>query len=167
MVFGDIATPDPDTLGNAVSMEIRLAKQSDIPALFHVRTSVRENHLSREQLDRMGITEASVSGMMAARPCAWVATIDGTVVGFSMIDVEEASLFAAFVLPEHAGKGLGKKLVLAAEHQLFQHHEEIWLETERNSHAVRFYRHLGWGNESDTHGGQIRLTKTRALSQPK
>lgn len=112
---------------------IRLAGQSDVSALFHVRTSVRENHLSLERLHQMGITEASISEMIAASPCTWVATLDNEVVGFSMIDVEEASLFAAFVRPSHEGKGLGKALVLAAEKELFQHHSEIWLETERDS----------------------------------
>lgn len=140
---------------------IRLAGQSDVSALFHVRTSVRENHLSLERLHQMGITEASISEMIAASPCTWVATLDNEVVGFSMIDVEEASLFAAFVRPSHEGKGLGKALVLAAEKELFQHHSEIWLETERDSRAVGFYRHLGWGSERNGKGNQVRLLKAR------
>lgn len=145
-----------------MTAEIRLARKSDVSALFHVRTSVRENHLSLEQLAQLGITESSISEMIAASPCAWVAVIDGGVVGFSMIDVDEASLFAAFVLPSYEGRGLGKKLVLAAEDMLFQHHGEIWLETDRESRAAGFYRHLGWGNERDAKGNQIRLTKRRA-----
>lgn len=34
---------------------IRLANHADIDAIFHIRTSVRENHLSHDQLTGMGI----------------------------------------------------------------------------------------------------------------
>lgn len=142
-------------------VEIRLAQQSDVSALFDVRTSVRENHISVERLAQMGVTETSISEMIAASPCAWVVAVGGEVVGFSMIDVEDASLFAAFVLPTHENKGLGKALVQAAEEELFKHHAEIWLETANDSRAAGFYRHTGWGNQREAKGGQIRLTKMR------
>ncbi|WP_425375408.1 GNAT family N-acetyltransferase [Rhizobium deserti] len=109
----------------------------------------------------MGVTHASISEMISGSPCAWVAILDHEIVGFSMIDVAQASLFAAFVLPLHEGKGLGSQLVLLAEDELFQHHSEIWLETEKNSRAAGFYRHLGWSKEREAKGNQIRLTKTR------
>ncbi len=144
-----------------MTIEIRLAQQSDVPALFHVRTSVRENHISVERLAQMGITEASIGQMIARSPCAWVALVGGEVVALSMIDIADASLFAAFVLPAYEGKGIGRKLVLAAEEELFQHHPEIWLETEKDSRAAGFYLHLGWGNQLEAKGRQIRLTKMR------
>jgi ribosomal protein S18 acetylase RimI-like enzyme len=144
-----------------VPARIRPAKPSDVPALFAVRTAVRENYLSREQLAQLGVTEGSISRMIAASPCAWVVTNNDDVVGFSMVDIPDACLFAAFVLPVHEGQGFGRKLVLAAENVLFQHHVEIWLETDKNSRAAGFYRHLGWGNGHQAKGNQIRLTKTR------
>lgn len=142
-------------------VEIRLAEPSDVDALFYVRTSVRENHLSRESLAQLGITETSIVEMICASPCAWVAVLDDEVVGFSMIDVPGASLFAAFILPAHEGKGLGTQLVAVAESELFKHHSEIWLETDRDSRAAGFYRHLGWGNERKAEKNQIRLAKAR------
>lgn len=142
--------------------DIRAALLSDIPAIFRVRTSVRENHLSIEQLSQMGITEEAVAEMMTASSCAWVAVVDDEVVGFSMIDIDDASLFAAFMLPAFEGRGLGKKLVAAAESELFRHHGEIWLETGRNTRAAGFYRSLGWGNEQDIGNVDIRLTKRRS-----
>jgi ribosomal protein S18 acetylase RimI-like enzyme len=145
-----------------MTAQIRPAFVSDVPDIFHVRTSVRENHLSLEQLAQMGITKEAVAGMIASSPCAWVAIVDDLLVGFSMIDMDEASLFAAFVLPTHEGRGLGRKLVLAAEEKLFERHEEIWLETGRNTRALGFYRRLGWGNATDAEHDQFRLTKTRA-----
>ncbi len=88
--------------------KIRPANPADVPALFHIRTSVRENHLSREQLAGLGITEASIAEMISAAPCAWVAVSGDEVVGFSMIDIAEGSLFAAFILPSHEGMGIGQ-----------------------------------------------------------
>ena len=39
---------------------IRIAGQSDIKAIFDIRTSVRENHLSHDQLAEMGITPDAI-----------------------------------------------------------------------------------------------------------
>ena len=36
---------------------IRLGTEHDVPAMFRVRTSVRENHLSMLELAAMGITD--------------------------------------------------------------------------------------------------------------
>jgi ribosomal protein S18 acetylase RimI-like enzyme len=150
-----------ENAGNRMTAEIRLADPGDVEALFHVRTSVQENHISRERLAELEITDTSVSEMISASPCAWVAVLNEEIVGFSMIDVAHASLFAAFILPAHEGKGLGTELVLIAESELFKRHSEIWLETDRYSRAAGFYRHLGWGNEREAKGNQIRLTKAR------
>ena len=99
--------------------------------------------------------------MILSAPCAWVAVDAEKVVGFSMIDVDEASLFAVFVLPSYEGKGLGKKLVQAAEDALFERHQVAWLKTGKTTRAAGFYRHLGWGNETDVDGVEIRLEKSR------
>ncbi|MDQ1187095.1 GNAT family N-acetyltransferase [Agrobacterium larrymoorei] len=144
-----------------MTTKIRPAEPADVPALFHIRTSVRENHLSREQLAGLGITETSIAEMISSAPCAWVAVSGDEVVGFSMIDITEGSLFAAFVLPSHEGMGFGAELVRVAENGLFRHHSEIWLETAENSRAAGFYKHLGWGNEVKVEDDQIRLTKAR------
>jgi ribosomal protein S18 acetylase RimI-like enzyme len=144
-----------------MSLEIRLAVRSDVSDLFRVRTSARENHLSMVRLSRMGITEISIAEMISASPCAWVAISGNEIVGFSMIDIDEGSLFAAFVLPSQEGKGIGRQLVQAAEEKLFEHHAHIWLETAKTSRAAGFYRHLGWNEEQDVGTRDIRLTKRR------
>ncbi|MFC0709750.1 GNAT family N-acetyltransferase [Azorhizophilus paspali] len=142
-------------------IQIRLAQPSDVGGIFRVRTSVNENALTVTELSEMGITEASVMEMIQGAPCAWVACEDAQIVGFSMIDSDEGSLFAAFVLPSHEGKGIGQKLVQAAEEALFSTHTLAWLETAETSRAAGFYRHLGWSNEQDIGEGDIRLEKRR------
>ncbi|NDL63014.1 GNAT family N-acetyltransferase [Enterobacteriales bacterium SAP-6] len=144
-------------------MQIRLAQPADVAGMFHVRTSVTENILSRDELAEAGITEASITKMILGASCAWVANDKGQVVGFSMIDLAEGSLFAAFVLPSHEGKGIGKMLVQAAEEALFRQHTVAWLETGKSTRAAGFYRHLGWGMEQDVGGGDIRLEKKRRI----
>ncbi|WP_417329500.1 GNAT family N-acetyltransferase [Halomonas cupida] len=142
-------------------IQIRLARPSDVGGIFRVRTSVSENVLTMSEMAEMGITEASVTEMIQSAPCAWVACEDTRIVGFSMIDSDEGSLFAAFVLPSYEGKGIGKRLVQAAEEALFSKHALAWLETAEASRAAGFYRHLGWSNEQDIGEGDIRLEKRR------
>lgn len=145
-----------------MAIQIRPAEPADVPAIFHVRTSVTENHLSHAELAARGITQDSVTAMIASGPCAWVAVDGGQIVGFSMIDADEGALFAAFVLPSHAGQGIGRRIVDCAEAALFARHDLCWLETGRDTRAAGFYRRLGWGNAQDIGGGDLRLEKRRS-----
>lgn len=138
---------------------IRLANQGDINAIFDIRTSVQENHLSHDQLTEMGITPEAIGQAILEAPCAWVAEVDGVPVGFSMADVEEGCVFAAFVLPEFEGLGLGRSLMERAEAFLFQHHQTIWLETAEASRANGFYRNLGWRPVEHLPEGDVRFEK--------
>lgn len=141
---------------------IRLANLADINAIFDIRTSVHENHLSREQLAAMGISPITVRQAILEAPCAWIAEVNGTPVGFSMADVEDGCVFAAFVLPGFEGNGLGRKLMEQAETFLFQHHQTIWLETAEASRACGFYRHLDWQPVKNSTEGDVRFEKSRS-----
>ncbi|WP_019643487.1 GNAT family N-acetyltransferase [Novispirillum itersonii] len=141
---------------------IRPARPDDIPAIFEIRTSVRENHLSRAELAELGITPDSLRAILEASPCLWVAESDGAVAGFSMIDAADACLFAAFVHPRAEGRGLGRLLVAAAEEALFSTHDSAWLETAAASRAAGFYRRLGWAQSGPVSvDGDIRMEKRR------
>ncbi|MEJ4043735.1 GNAT family N-acetyltransferase [Erwinia sp. SLM-02] len=141
----------------------RIAQPDDVESIFDVRTSVTENHLSREEMQLIGINESIVADMVQQNRCAWVATLNDKVIGFSMILPDEGCLFAAFVLPEYEGRGVGRSLVELAEHELFKHHEKIWLETDKNSRAAQFYMQLGWGKTKNLNGSDIRLEKHRGV----
>lgn len=78
-----------------------------------------------------------------------------------MVDLDDACLFALFVLPEHEGRGIGTRLTQACESALFERHPAAWLETAAGSRAARLYRHLGWGSEVEIGGGDIRMEKQR------
>ncbi|WP_324745867.1 GNAT family N-acetyltransferase [Pseudomonas veronii] len=138
---------------------IRLAKLADIDAIFKIRTSVRENHLSQDQLTEIGITPEAISQAISETPCAWVAEVNGVPVGFSMVDIEDGCVFAVFVLPEFEGYGLGRNLMHEAESFLFQRHQKIWLETAEASRASGFYRNIGWQPVKNLPEGDIRFEK--------
>ncbi|MBU9839516.1 MULTISPECIES: GNAT family N-acetyltransferase [Rahnella] len=146
-----------------MSINVRTAQLSDIDGMFEVRTSVIENHLSREEMRQMGITESVVADMIEKNHCAWVAIENDKIIGFTMILPDEGCLFAAFVLPEYEGRGVGRRLVVLAEQELFKHHEIAWLETDKNSRAAKFYMQLGWGNETNINGTDIKLEKRRDI----
>ncbi|WP_233600724.1 GNAT family N-acetyltransferase [Pantoea agglomerans] len=80
---------------------------------------------------------------------------------FSMILKDKGCLYGLFVLPEYESRGIGRRLTMLAEQELFRHHEIAWLETDENSRAAKFYMQLGWGNKANLDGTFIRLEKQR------
>jgi GNAT superfamily N-acetyltransferase len=146
------------------TLTIRPANAADTPGLFEVRTSVVENALSRDELAALGITEISIADMIAQAPCAWGANEDGRIVGFSIVNLDDGALFATFVLPTNEGRGIGRRLVQPAGKALFEQHAVAWLETGEANRAAGFYRRLGWGNEHDIGGGDVRMEKLRRES---
>lgn len=147
---------------NDSTSTIRPACVADVGAMFKVRTSVEENAMTPAELSAIGVTPQTIACAVASAPCAWVATVGEEVVGFAMVDLDSACLFALFVLPEHEGRGWGTRLTQMCERALFERHPKAWLETASTSRAAKLYRHLGWGNEVDIGGGDIRLEKRRA-----
>lgn len=140
---------------------IRDAAEEDIPAIFAVRTSVGENHLSVEQMAEMGITNETIRQALRKEPCIWVAVQGDHIVGFSMGDTAEACVYAAFVRPEWAGQGIGRRLMERAEAFLFERHSSIWLHTDGSSHAAGFYERLGWKRMPDVENRDARFEKHR------
>ncbi|MGU3625950.1 GNAT family N-acetyltransferase [Comamonas sp. C24C] len=118
--------------------------------------------MTAEELSAIGVTPDSISQAVLGASCSWVAAVNDEVVGFAMVDLESACLFALFVLPEHEGCGIGTALAHACEQAIFQQHASAWLETAKESRAARLYRYLGWGDEVDIGSGDIRLKKRRA-----
>jgi GNAT superfamily N-acetyltransferase len=123
----------------------RVATDTDLPGITHVRTSVAENHLSVEDLAQRGITEASIAASFRADAKGWVAEHEARVVGFSIADRKVHSIFALFVLPGFDGCGIGGKLLDLAVAWLWANGtRRIWLETSKDTRAATFYARKGW-----------------------
>ena len=128
-------------------MTLREITTNDIPALFDVRTSVRENIYTREGLYRDGITEESVAQMIGTTHCGWLCETDSKIAGFAMANGTTGEFWVIAVLPEYEMRGIGSKLLLLAEDWLRSiGWEEIWLWTslDTNLKAYSFYRNRGW-----------------------
>ena len=147
-------------------MTIRVATVADIPALFTVRTSVRENHLGLGQLAERGVTPETIALMLDGEDArTWVAEERGDVVAFSMADARAGTIFALFVHPDAEGRGHGRALLRTAEEWLFgAGWETIWLQTaeETYTRAHRVYRAAGWTQVGPADHGDVRYEKTRA-----
>lgn len=144
---------------------IRFGVIADLPEITRIRTAVRENHLSVEQMREMGITHDSIAAdMRAGHLACWVATAGDVITGFAMADRREGVLFALFMDAAHEGRGHGSALLAASEAWLKQQgHAEARLGTERHSRAHSFYLRRGW-READAEAGppqgDARLVKT-------
>lgn len=131
---------------------IRQATPDDITALEQVRSLVRENKLSTP------IPRQRLVAALEARGRGWVAVNDGQIVGFSMADDEESSIWALFLLPDWERRGLGRRLLDRAVDWLWaQGHRRIWLSTAGGTRAEGFYEYLGWQRTGVSASGEIRF----------
>jgi len=142
---------------------IRRAAPADIPALFAIRTAVRENHMSLAQLAEIGVTSESVADMLCKDNVAcWIGLNVEVPLGFAMARAALADLFALFIRPEAQAKGLGTCLLARAEHWLaHQGVTTAWLLTgaEPGLRAASFYKSRGWNQGGEAPPGDIRFTK--------
>ncbi|MFT3885099.1 MAG: GNAT family N-acetyltransferase [Flavobacteriales bacterium] len=144
-------------------MEIRLAIPDDVPAMHAIRLRVRENRLS----DPSVVTEPDYLAFMARDTRSWVCTCDdGTIAGFTMVDVENRNLWALFVAPEHEGKGVGRALHEAMCAWYFTRAIALRLSTASDTRAEAFYRKAGYRPDGHTPSGErifeLRPTKGAA-----
>ena len=154
-------------LESRATSRVRIATVADLPAIFDIRTSVRENHLDLAQLAERGVTPASMSTMLDGGDArTWVAEEDDSVVAFAMADARTGTVYALFVRPEREGRGFGRALLRTAEEWLFDAGwETIWLQTGRepNMRAHGFYREAGWVQAGPAGHGDVRYEKQRAV----
>ena len=149
----------------AEEIVFRQAGASDMPGIAHVRSSVRENLLTVEQLAARGITNASVAASLLVHRKGWVAERSGEIVAFSMADRADPSIFALFVLPGYEGRGLGNRLLDLALQWLWDNGAELaWLTTSPDTRAARFYERRGWVPAGMEPGGDMRLELRRPAS---
>ena len=126
---------------------MRLIIESDIPELFSIRTSVKENLLRMEDLKKLGITPESVAERLRSSNKGYIWEEDGRGVGFAISDKSNAEMWVIAVRPEYEGRGIGGKLLEAVEQVLWDEgHKEIWLLTSVPIHlkAYSFYKKHGW-----------------------
>ena len=128
-------------------MKFREINAADMPALFHVRPRTRENALTLDELQRLGITPQSVTESLGQSTQGWVCDDSGQVVAFSMADRATGEFLVIAVLPEYEGRGVGGTLMSLAEEWLSASGcKRAWLSTDLDTtlRAYGFYRKRGW-----------------------
>ena len=143
-------------------MNLREICERDIPTIFEIRASVRENRISRADLAEIGVTEATVTASLGSHRKGWLVEEAERLVGFSMADSADGSIFALFVDPESEGRGYGSRLHDAAVAWLFSRgFETIALTTDPDTRAHAFYLRRGWVLSRLNGDGEACLTLSR------
>ncbi len=144
-------------------MSIRVATEADVPALFEIRTDVRENEMNLDELAAVGVTPASVAEMLRTDGRAWLAEWDERPAAFAMANASIGTVFALFVRRGYEDRGLGRALLAEAAAWLFSRGwDEIWLTTGVDSPGANaFYRRVGWHFDGVAENGENRYTLAR------
>lgn len=139
-------------------MIFREATIADIPQMQIVRNAVKENTLSDPAL----VPDKDYEAFITQRGKGWVCEIENAIVGFAFADLEEDNIWALFILPMYEHKGIGQALQKIMLHWYFaQGKENVWLGTEYNTRAEKFYRKTGW-KEIGTNGSkEIKFEMTK------
>jgi GNAT superfamily N-acetyltransferase len=133
-------------------MLFREAKSTDIPKMHAVRLAVNENKLSDPDL----IKPADYQRRLEECGKGWVCEIDDTIVGFAIVDVEEARVWALFMDPAHEGQFIGRMLHDMMITWCFAREiPKLTLTTEPNTRAERFYTKAGWVKIGETANGEV------------
>ncbi len=134
-------------------MIFREAEISDIKQIQIVRNSVKENMLSDPAL----VSDKDCEEYMTVRGKAWVCEIDKTIVGFAYVDMQDNNIWALFVDPAYAEKGIGKTLHKIMMDWYFDNtNTTVWLGTAPNTRAEKFYEKQGW-KKTGMHGKETKF----------
>lgn len=126
------------------TLNYRQARLDDIPALSVLRLSVHENRLSSPDKVTLGMYHDYLTTLGQG----WLCEEEGEILGFSVADVRDGSIWALFVRPDSEGRGIGRTLLGMACAWLFaQGHPKISLSTGIGTRADRFYAAHGWQRE--------------------
>ena len=140
-------------------MVFRKAETSDINYMQFIRNAVKENVLSDPAL----VPDTDVEKYINQRGKGWVCLVDKTMAGFCIADLIDDNIWALFVLPAMEGKGIGKKLqTIMLDWYFTKNKQLVWLSTQKNSRAEKFYRLTGWHEEGPYRKNEIKFTMNRA-----
>jgi GNAT superfamily N-acetyltransferase len=132
---------------------LRQALRSDVREIRRVRHSVRENVLTS-----CVISDAEVVEAIETTGRGWVIEEGGAIVGFAIGNAANGNIWALFVEPGREGRGYGRRLHDEMVAWLWSRGlRPLWLTTESDTRAQRFYERAGWRNRGPSPGGEIRF----------
>ena len=139
-------------------MVFRHAETSDIKNMQLIRNAVKENVLSYPAL----VPDEAVEKYINHRGKGWVCLDLGIIAGFCIADLVNDNIWALFVLPGMEGKGIGRKLQTIMLDWYFTNDKQlVWLSTQKNSRAEKFYRLTGWKEAGPYGKNEIKFTMSK------
>jgi GNAT superfamily N-acetyltransferase len=134
-------------------MGVRVATSDDIPAMHHIRLSVRENVLS----DPSKVQPSDYVAFLTEKGRGWVYELNDSIVGFAIADATTRNLWALFVSREFERQGIGRTLHDTMIQWLFLNDKRpLWLGTQTQSRAAKFYQSAGWRRVGTQPNGEER-----------
>ncbi len=141
-----------------LSSEVRVAVEADIPDMHRVRMGVRENVLR----DPSAVRLEHYRELLAWDGHGWVVELAGRIVGFAVVDLGRENVWALFVDPAYEGHGIGRRLHDAMLDWAFDSGAtRLWLSTDPNTRAERFYVAAGWERAGSEPNGEVRFEMSR------
>lgn len=132
---------------------IRKAVQKDISAIQRIRSSVNENKLTSRKIRDEDILQA-----ITATGRGWVAEKGEQVVGFAIGNTQTGNIWALFVDPDYEKQGVGRALFKTMVRWLSkQDLDKLYLSTEPNTRAEKFYTAAGWTKGRTLSNGEVRF----------
>lgn len=127
-----------------------------------VRIAVQENRLS----DPAQITPEDYTAMITQRGKGWVCEVEGDILGFAIVDLQEASVWALFVLPEQEGNFIGRMLHDMMVSWCFSRGiPKLTLSTAPDTRAEKFYLKSGWRETGTTPTGEVQFELENNLDE--
>ena len=125
---------------DSASITLRPAVSADLARILEIRSSVKEN-----PEDPMRPMPAEWRLAAIERGACWVCCSGDVIAGFVQTGSTPALIGGLFVHPNHAGHGIGRKLLRhAVEHLHAGGATEIWLSTLPGTRAAKLYEADGW-----------------------
>ena len=130
---------------------LREATRTDVPGIQRVRHSVLENRLVSATIPDEAVIDA-----MEKTGRGWIVEVDGQVVGFAIGSAVTGNIWALFVDPAHEARGHGRRLHDEMIAWLWSRGlERLWLSTDPDTRAHRFYEAAGWQNRGALPNGEV------------
>ena len=140
----------------------RAAVPEDAPACVALRGRTRENAVSVQRLQALGITAQGWADDIrsGALPGQVALAADGTLAGYCFGARDTGEIVVLALLPDFEARGLGRRLLARMVRQLADAGwQRLFLgcSDDPASRSYGFYRHLGWHSTGryDAHGDEV------------
>ena len=144
-----------------MNLQYRIAVPDDAAGCVSLRGKTRENAVSPERLESIGVTvESWGNEIRTSELTGHICTSNERMIGYCFGSSAEGEIVVLALLPEYEGQGIGKMLMSRVTHDLVKLGKSrlfLGCSADSKSRSYGFYRHLGWRSTGkvDKHGDEI------------